>query len=43
MKNLKNNVQLIGHIGQTPELITFDSGSKMIRMSMATNETYKNA
>ena len=42
MTTLKNNVQLIGRLGNDPELRTFDSGKKMTSFSMATNETYLN-
>lgn len=38
--NLRNKVQLIGHIGQAPEFRTLDSGKTLARFSMATNETY---
>lgn len=40
---MKNKVQLIGNLGQAPEIKTMDKGNKMARMSIATNETYKNA
>lgn len=39
---MKNRVQLIGHLGQAPEIKNLDNGNKMARMSIATNETYKN-
>lgn len=42
MTTLKNNVQLIGRLGNDPEMRTFDSGKKMTSFSMATNETYTN-
>ena len=42
MNSLKNNVQLIGRLGNDPELRTFESGKKMTSFSMATNETYYN-
>ena len=42
MKNLKNNVQLIGRLGNEPEVRTFDSGKRMATFSLATNETYYN-
>ena len=42
MNNLRNKVQLIGNIGQTPEIISFENGSKLAKISLATNETYKN-
>ena len=43
MNNLRNKVQLIGNLGQAPEIISFDSGNKLAKLVMATNETYKNA
>ena len=42
MNALKNKVQLIGNIGQNPEIKTFDSGNKMARLSLVTNEKKKN-
>ena len=41
MSTIKNQVQLIGNVGNTPETITFDSGKKAVRLSMATNEYYQ--
>ncbi len=41
MNALVNRVQLIGSLGQDPEIKTFDNG-KMARFSMATNEIYRN-
>ncbi|MDX1938566.1 MAG: single-stranded DNA-binding protein [Flavihumibacter sp.] len=43
MYALRNKVQLIGNLGNTPEIKTIDSGKKMARFSIATNEVYKNA
>jgi single-strand DNA-binding protein len=43
MSALKNKVQLIGNLGNAPEVRTLESGKKMVRFSMATNEVYKNA
>ncbi|MHC9089344.1 single-stranded DNA-binding protein [Tenacibaculum sp. IMCC1] len=43
MNALKNRVQLIGNLGNTPEIITLDSGKKLAKFAIATNETYKNA
>ena len=43
MNTLRNNVQLIGYLGQKPEITTLESGKKMARFSLATNDTYKNA
>jgi single-strand DNA-binding protein len=43
MYALKNKVQLIGNLGNNPEVKTLDGGKKMARFSVATNETYRNA
>lgn len=43
MNAIKNKVQLIGNIGQTPELKELDGGKKVINFSLATNEVYTNA
>lgn len=43
MNALKNRVQLIGNLGNIPEIITLDSGKKLAKFTIATNETYKNA
>lgn len=43
MTTLKNSVQLIGRLGNDPQVRTFDSGKKMATFSLATNETYLNA
>lgn len=43
MNAIKNKVQLIGNLGNAPEIKTLDSGSKLAKMSMATNEVYKNS
>jgi single-strand DNA-binding protein len=43
MNNVKNKVQLIGNLGNAPEVKVLDGGKKLARMSLATNETYKNA
>lgn len=43
MYALKNKVQLIGNLGNAPEVKTLDSGKKMARFSIATNESYRNA
>ena len=43
MTSLKNNVQLIGRLGNEPEVRTFESGKKMATFSLATNDTYTNA
>ncbi|RKN82290.1 single-stranded DNA-binding protein [Ulvibacterium marinum] len=43
MSNLRNKVQLIGNVGNDPEMTVLESGKKVIRFSLATNENYKNA
>lgn len=43
MNALKNKVQLIGNLGNNPEIIALDNGKKLAKFSIATNETYKNA
>jgi single-strand DNA-binding protein len=42
MNAIKNKVQLIGNLGQDPEIVTLDNGSKLAKFSIATNESYKN-
>jgi single-strand DNA-binding protein len=43
MNQVKNKVQLIGHLGQDPDIKTFDNDKKVANMSLATSEQYKNA
>ncbi|WP_282055781.1 single-stranded DNA-binding protein [Maribacter luteus] len=43
MSTLKNHVQLIGNVGQEPTITNLESGKKVARLSLATNEHYKNA
>ena len=42
MSTLRNKVQLIGHVGNDPEIKSFDGGKKLAKLSIATNESYKN-
>ncbi len=42
MNNLRNKVTLIGNLGNNPEVKIFDNNKKVARISLATNETYKN-
>ena len=42
MNTLRNKVQLIGHVGNAPEILTLESGKKLAKFSIATNESYKN-
>ena len=43
MSNLRNNVQLIGNVGNAPEIVNLESGKKLAKLSIATNESYKNS
>ena len=43
MSTIKNQVQLIGNVGQDPMVTKLDSGKKVARLSLATNENYKNS
>jgi len=43
MNALRNRVQLIGNLGQDPELKTLENGKKVTRFTLATSEEYKNA
>lgn len=40
MSTLKNSVQLMGRLGQDPEVIDLDSGKKLVKFSLATNDYY---
>ena len=42
MSTLRNHVQLIGNVGQEPQITNLESGKKVARFSLATNEFYKN-
>ncbi len=43
MNALKNKVQLIGNLGQDPEIVSLENGSKLAKFSIATSDHYKNA
>lgn len=43
MNALKNKVQLIGNVGNAPEIRNTENGKKMARFSIATNEIYHNS
>ena len=43
MNSLRNKVQLIGHLGNNPEIVNLDAGKKLAKFSIATNESYKNS
>jgi len=42
MNTLRNSVQLIGNLGKEIELKNLDSGSKLAKITIATNDYYKN-
>ncbi len=42
MNALRNKVQLIGNLGQDPEIVNLDNGRKLAKFPLATNETYRN-
>jgi len=41
MNTIKNHVQLIGNVGVEPIITNLESGKKVARFSLATNEYYK--
>ena len=43
MNSIRNKVQLIGHIGQDPEIRLLEDGKKLARFSLATNEQFTNS
>lgn len=42
MNALRNRVQLIGHVGQEPEIKLLEGGKKVAKITLATNEVYYN-
>ena len=42
MKNLRNNVRLIGRLGVDPKVTKFENGKQVVSMRIATDESYKN-
>jgi single-strand DNA-binding protein len=42
MNAMRNKVQLIGHVGQEPEIKTFDGEKKVANITIATNDYYTN-
>lgn len=43
MSNLRNSVQLIGNLGKDPEIKLLENGKKVVRLSVATTDSFKNA
>ena len=42
MNTLRNSVRLVGNLGMDPEVKSFDTNKKLARLSIATNDRYKN-
>ncbi|KAF2507443.1 single-stranded DNA-binding protein [Flavobacterium foetidum] len=42
MNAMKNRVQLIGNVGNDPEIKTLESGKKLAHLTIATHDVYKN-
>jgi single-strand DNA-binding protein len=42
MNAMRNRVQLIGHVGNDPEIKNLDGGKKVANFTIATNDSYKN-
>lgn len=43
MKDLRNRVHLIGHLGRDPEIINFKGDKKLAKFSVATSQSYTNS
>jgi single-strand DNA-binding protein len=43
MNALRNKVQLIGHLGNAPEIRSTEAGKKLARFSVATDEIYRSS
>lgn len=42
LNNIKNSVQIVGHVGKDVELTSFENGNKKATAIVATNEFYTN-
>ncbi|MBF2707165.1 single-stranded DNA-binding protein [Flavobacterium soyangense] len=42
MNAMRNKVQLIGNVGNDPEIKNLDGGKKVANLTIATNDSYKN-
>jgi single-strand DNA-binding protein len=42
MNAMKNRVQLIGNVGNDPEIKTLENGRKLAHLTIATNDKYTN-
>ena len=43
MNSLRNRVNLIGNLGQDPEIKTLENGKKVTKFTLATSDDFKNA
>jgi single-strand DNA-binding protein len=43
MSTLRNKVQLIGNVGNEPEITNLESGKKVAKFSIATDESYRDS
>ena len=39
---MKNSVQLVGNVGQDPEIRNLEGGKKVVNFNIATSDSYKN-
>lgn len=42
MSTFRNKVMLIGHVGMDPQLVEFGENKKLVKFSLATNESFRN-
>ena len=42
MSTMKNSVQLVGNVGQDPEIRSLEGGKKVANFNIATSDSYKN-
>jgi single-strand DNA-binding protein len=42
MNTLRNSVRLVGNLGMDPEVKSFENNRKLAKITIATNEIYKN-
>ena len=42
MNSLRNSVRLVGNLGMDPDVKSFENNKKLVRLSLATSESYKN-
>lgn len=40
MTTLRNRVQLVGNLGMNPEIVNLESGKKIAKFTLATNESF---